>query len=76
MTMIPNPIGNPSDPDSAEQSPAADGGASPVGAGDHAADKARATGEAAPGDAATDSDGVPVGRSDAEADAERSRRES
>lgn len=71
MTMIPNPIGNPSDPDGDEKTPAADGGAPPVGAGDHAADKARATGEPVPSDASTDSDGVPVAGADA--DAERGR---
>lgn len=75
MTMIPNPVGNPADPEGGDQTGAADGGAPPVGAGDHAADKARATGEGAPADAATDSDGVPVGRADAEADEERSQAE-
>jgi hypothetical protein len=49
MTMTPNPIGNPSDPDSAEQTPPADGGAPPVGAGDHGAGRVRAHGRGRPG---------------------------
>ena len=75
MTMIPNPMGNPADPAGGEQASPADGGAPPVGAGDHEADIARSRGESPPSDGPTDSDGVPVGTADADADAARSRGE-
>ena len=71
MTMIPNPVGNPSDPSGGQQDPS-DGGAPAVGAGDQAADEARSRGEDVPAGAMTDSDGVPVGSADADADAARS----
>lgn len=70
--MIPDPIGNPADPAGSDKASPAEGGAPAVGAGDHAADIARARGEGVPDDAPSDSDGVPVGEADADADAARS----
>ena len=72
MTMIPDPIGNPADPNGGDKADPTAGGAPAVGAGDHEADIARSRGEGVPADAPSDSDGVPVGAADADADADRS----